>query len=160
MLKCSFFLFSQEGDPIVTILFTSINCAVQIYQNIFAFSKNSKFYKPATGLDDQELEKKVEELEQRLQLRQASKLAAAKLSSTSNSFISTELSDRRLQQPSSLVSEAEQAAFQQRLQEARRRAEMLAAKRLEEETNILRFVSRRYFPARALKLSFLFSAVL
>jgi hypothetical protein len=57
-------------------------------------------------------------------------------------FIRTELSDKRLQQKGSLVSEAEQAAFQQRLQEARRRAEQLAAKRLEEETNILRLVNK------------------
>ena len=69
--------------------------------------------------------------------------AAAKQLSpgSSSSFIRTELSDRRLQQSaaSSLVSEAEQAAFQQRLQEARRKAELLAAKRSEEEANILRF---------------------
>ena len=82
------------------------------------------------------------ELEQRLQLREATKMAASQLSSaqpSAGNFIRTELSDRRLQQqPGGLVSEAEQAAFQQRLREARQKAEVLAAKRLEEETNILR----------------------
>lgn len=94
----------------------------------------------------QELENKVIELERQLQLREAKKAAATaanKQASSSNSsslFICTELSDKRLRQPSGvgLVSEAEQAAFQQRLQEARRRAEQLAARRLEEEANILR----------------------
>jgi translation initiation factor 2B subunit (eIF-2B alpha/beta/delta family) len=89
----------------------------------------------------------VLELEQRLQLREATKKAASQLSSSTQlsssaagSFIRTELSDRRLQQQPGclLVSEAEQAAFQQRLREARQKAEVLAAKRLEEETNILR----------------------
>jgi len=78
----------------------------------------------------QELENKVLELEQRLQLREANKTTAQPLSSAS--FIRTELS------AGGLVSEAEQAAFQQRLREARQKAEVLAAKRSEEENNILR----------------------
>jgi uncharacterized membrane protein len=88
----------------------------------------------------------VLELEQRLQLREANKKSATQPLS-SGSFIRTELS------AGGFVSEAEQAAFQQRLRDARQKAEALAAKRSEEETNILRllallFLDRISYPGR------------
>ena len=86
------------------------------------------------------------ELKQRLQLREANKKTATQPLSPS-SFIRTELS------AGGFVSEAEQAAFQQRLRDARQKAEALAAKRSEEETNILRllallFLDRVSYPGR------------
>jgi len=81
----------------------------------------------------------VLELEQRLQLREANKKTATQPLSSSGSFIRTELS------AGGFVSEAEQAAFQQRLRDARQKAEALAAKRSEEETNILRLLVLLYY---------------
>lgn len=83
----------------------------------------------------QELESKVHELEMQLQLKEL-----VKTHNVINQAWQAEKDVQKIkeQQTQSSVSEEAQAAFQERLAAAKKKAEQLSLKRAEEEANILR----------------------
>lgn len=84
----------------------------------------------------QELEQTVYELELQLQQREAERKAELAAEQQTKKMLLPDIQQNRLK--GCLISEEEQAAFQNRLQEARKRAAQLLQKTSQEEANILR----------------------